>query len=255
MSSSTRAMRGTAGRATSRAAVLALALLPLAPLVLVALLVVTLAASSRSGARSRVAAEDVAASAELDRTPTRSAGVGVFGTLRAAPGRLLAGAAAVGVAVILAVTGAAGSFAYYNTQTSVGTYTMSSGSLALTVQYGSGAAGSSAALPTANFQNMLPGDIVGLPVTIASTGTATSTVTARLNAAIPSGWEVRIAPGACPAGQLSTTALTTNPLAYGTFPAGVATSACVQVVLRSDAPAAVANLGFDIVIDATQVQS
>jgi hypothetical protein len=250
----TRALRATRAAAPSRLRLVMLVLLPLAPMVVVALLVATLAAHSRSGARTRVAAEDVAAP-ESGRTPTRSAGVGVFGTLRAAPGRMLAGAAAVGVAVVLAVTGAAGSYAYYNSQTSVGTFTVSSGSLVLTVQAAGGTAGSTAALAPAAFQNMLPGDVVGVPVTIASTGTATSTVTARLVAAAPAGWEVRIAPGACPATQVGTTALTASPLAYGTFPAGVATTACVQVVLRADAAQTVAALGFDIQIDATQVQS
>jgi hypothetical protein len=102
---------------------------------------------------------------------------------------------------------------------------------------------------------MLPGDVVGQQFTLASTGTAGSTLTARLSAASP--WQIRMAFGACPGTQLASAPLTTTAAAAGSILGGSSSPICVQATLPTTAAATVAGTtsAFTIIIDSTQVPS
>jgi hypothetical protein len=176
--------------------------------------------------------------------------------LRPTPRGALAAAAALTAGILVAAGLAAGSYAFLNSQaTATSAVTIQSGNLALTVQYGSGAAGSTATIPTTAWATMLPGDVVGQQFTLASTGTAGATITARLSAA--SAWEIRVAAGTCPATQIAGAPLSTTAVAEGTIPGGLVTSVCVQATLPSSAAASVSGTtaGFSIILDTTQVPS
>jgi hypothetical protein len=176
--------------------------------------------------------------------------------LRPTPRGALGAAAALIAGILVAAGLAAGSYAFLNSQASAtSAVTIKSGNLALTVQYGAGVAGSTATIPTTAWATMLPGDVVGQQFTIESTGTATSTITARLSAT--SAWEIRVAPGTCPAGQIAGAALTTTAVAEGTVPGGIVSTVCVQATLPVGAAANVAGTtaAFSILLNSTQVPS
>jgi len=176
--------------------------------------------------------------------------------LRPTPRGALGAAAALTAGVLVAAGLAAGSYAFLNSQaTAASATTIKSGNLALTVQYGAGAAGSTATIPTTSWATMLPGDVVGQQFTLASTGTAGSTYTARLSAT--SAWEIRVAPGTCPATQIPGAALTTTAVSEGSILGGANTQVCVQATLPTTAAAAVSGTtaGFTVILDSTQVPS
>ena len=176
--------------------------------------------------------------------------------LRPTPRGALGAAAALTAGILVAAGLAAGSYAFLNSQaTATSAVTIQSGNLALTVQYGAGAAGSTATIPTTAWATMLPGDVVGQQFTLASTGTAGATITARLSAA--SAWEIRVAAGTCPATQIASAPLSTTAVTEGTIPGGAVTSVCVQATLPSSAAASVSGTtaGFSIILDSTQVPS
>ena len=173
-------------------------------------------------------------------------------TRRGAIGAIVALTAGLLVAAGLA----AGSYAFFSSQaTTTSAVTIKSGNLALTVQYGAGAAGSTAAIPTTAWATMLPGDIVGQQFTLTSTGTAAATLTARLSAT--SAWDIRVAAGTCPATQLPGAALTTTAVAAGSIAGGTSSTVCVQAVLPAGAAAAVSGTTapISVIIDSTQVPS
>ncbi|HWM34701.1 MAG TPA: hypothetical protein VNR36_10730 [Pseudolysinimonas sp.] len=162
----------------------------------------------------------------------------------------LATSAAVLAGVLLAVAGTAGSYALWNTTAPITDATITSGSLAITVKYGSGAAGSSVSLPAAT--GLLPGDYVNQEVTVANTGSIPATLSVKLGATVP--YEIRVAAGACPAGVLSGAALTTTAVSYGTMPANVSSVACVQVLLPASAAASVQGTASPFTITITAAQ-
>jgi hypothetical protein len=158
--------------------------------------------------------------------------------------------------ILVAAGLAAGSYAFFSSQaTPASSVTIKSGSLALTVQYGSGTAGTTAAIPTTAWATMLPGDFVGQQFTITSTGTAASNITARLTAT--SAWDIRVAAGTCPATQLTGAPLGTTAVAEGSIPAGIGSVVCVQAALPATAAAAVSGTSVPVTItlDSTQVPS
>lgn len=171
------------------------------------------------------------------------------------PRRMLASGAALMGGVLIASALAAGSYAYLNSRATTPAIVVQSGNLALTVQYGTAAAGATAALPTAPWATMLPGDVVGQQFTITSTGSAGSTITVRLSAT--SAWDIRLAPGACPTGQLSGAPLTTAAVVAGSLAGGGGSLVCVQATLPAGAAANVSGTtpAFSILIDSTQVPS
>ena len=175
--------------------------------------------------------------------------------LRPNPRNALGAAAVLSVGILVAVGLAAGSYAFLNSQATTSAVTIKSGNLALTVQYGSGTAGATAAIPTTAWAAMLPGDVVGQQVTMVSTGTAASNLTARLSAT--SAWEIRLAVGICPATQLVGSPLTTTAVAVSTLAGGATSSVCVQATLPAGAASGVSgtSAAFSIVLDSTQVPS
>jgi len=176
--------------------------------------------------------------------------------LRPTPRGALAAAAALTAGILVAAGLAAGSYAFLNSQTTAASaVTIQSGNLALTVQYGAGPAGATAAIPSTAWATMLPGDVVGQQFTLASTGTAGSTLTARLSST--SAWQIRIALGACPAGQLTSAPLTTVASSAGSIAGGANSTVCVQASLPVSAAASVSGTtaAFSIIIDSTQVPS
>ena len=230
-------------------------LLPLAPFVFIVFLAVTVFHAVRASLAARsVAALEAAGveqAARAAQPATRTARV--LDAARPTTRRVMGGAAALMGGILVAAGMAGGTYAFLNSQAKTPAVTVSSGNLALTVQYGSTTAGATTAIPAAAWTAMLPGDVVGQQFTIASTGTATSTLTARLSAL--TAWDIRIAPGACPSTPLTTTPLTTTAAAQGTISPSSSTVVCVQATLPAVAAAAVeaTTAPFTIIIDATQV--
>lgn len=164
----------------------------------------------------------------------------------------LASAAAILAGILLAVAGTSGSYALWNSAAPIADATITSGSLNITVKYGAGTAGATAAIPTAAWSSMLPGDFVGQEITVANTGNIAATMSARLTATTP--YEIRVAPGTCPSTLLTTTALTTSALNYGTMPGGTNTVACVQVLLPTTAAAGVQGTSSAFTVTITGAQ-
>jgi predicted ribosomally synthesized peptide with SipW-like signal peptide len=196
-----------------------------------------------------------AASAPVVASAQTSRRAQVLRGLRPTP-RSTFGAIGILTIGILAAAGfAAGTYAFLNSQATTPVATITSGNLAITVQYGSTTAGSTTAIPTAAWTAMLPGDVVGQQFTITSTGSAGSNVTARLSAV--SAWDIRIAAGACPTTQLTGAPLTTTAVFAGALGGGGTSPVCVQATLPAGAAAGVqgTSAAFSIVLDATQVPS
>lgn len=180
----------------------------------------------------------------------------LLAVLRPSPRGALGAAAALTAGILVAAGLAAGTYAFLNSQATVtSAVTIRSGNLALTVQYGAGAAGPTAAIPTTAWATMLPGDIVGQQFTLASTGTAGSTLTARLSAT--SAWQIRMAFGTCPVTQLPGAPLTTVAASAGSMAGTSSSTVCVQATLPAGAAASVSgtSAAFTIIIDSTQVPS
>jgi len=176
--------------------------------------------------------------------------------LRPTPRGAIGATAALTAGILVAAGLAAGSYALLNSQAiAASAVTISSGNLALSVQYGAGAAGSTATIPTTAWAAMLPGDVVGQQFTLASTGTAGSTLTARLSAT--SAWEIRMAFGTCPSTQLASAPLTTAAAAAGSISGNDSSTVCVQATLPAGAAANVSGTTstFSIILDSTQVPS
>jgi hypothetical protein len=228
--------------------------LPLTPLVLLVFAAVSVATTVRARRDLRFASSEDAAveSPEpLAAEPTRlSRGLSTF---RPTPRRLLGGAAAVMGGILVAASLAGGTYAFLNAQATTPAVTVSSGNLAVTVQYGSGPAGASTAIPTAAWSNMLPGDVVGQQFTIANTGSANAALTARLSAT--TAWDIRLAAGACPTAQLASAPVTTTAVSYGTLLTNTNSVICVQARLPAGAAASTeaSSAPFTIMIDAKQV--
>lgn len=229
-------------------------LTPLAPIVLLVFAALLLIGTLRAELERRAAADDLVAPEPEPVAPTGRIARTLSGA-RPTPRRLLGGAGAMFGAILLAASMAGGTYAFLNARATTPVVTVNSGSLAVTVQYGTTTAGSTTAIPAAAWTGMLPGDIVGQQITIASTGSAKSNLTARLSAL--TSWDIRIAAGTCPTTQLSGSALTTSAAALGSLASGASTVYCVQATLPAGAAASVENSSapFTILLDATQVPS
>jgi hypothetical protein len=229
-------------------------LLPLAPFVfitfaLIAVGTIALQAmiAARSGLRARAAARRVVAD-DLDSRGERPRTAS-----RPTPIRILGGAAALMGGVLIAASMAGGTYAFLNAQGKTSTATVSSGSLAITVQAAGTTAGATTAIPTAAWSNMLPGDFAGQQVTVVNTGNVTVNATARLTATTP--WDIRIVVGTCPTTQMTSAALTTAAVGYGTLAPGASAVVCVQATLPATSTSENTSANFSIIIDATQVAS
>lgn len=243
-------------------------LVPLAPLVLLVLAGLQVASTARATkARRSLARYANAETFALEHTvleqtvlehivaePSTRVGRS-FSAIRPTPRRAVGTAAALFGGILVAASMAGGTFAFLNSQAAIPATSVKAGTLGVTVQYGSVAAGSTAALPTTVWTNMLPGDFAGQQFTIASTGSANSNITARLS--VGTAWDIRVAAGSCPTTQLTNTPLTTSAGAYGTLVAGTSSLVCVQATLPAGASASVeaTAIPFSIFIDAAQVPS
>ena len=243
-------------------------LVPLAPLVLLVLAGLQVASTARATkARRSLARYANAETFALEHTvleqtvlehivaePSTRVGPS-FSAIRPTPRRAVGTAAALFGGILVAASMAGGTFAFLNSQAAIPATSVKAGTLGVTVQYGSVAAGSTAALPTTVWTNMLPGDFAGQQFTIASTGSANSNITARLS--VGTAWDIRVAAGSCPTTQLTNTPLTTSAGAYGTLVAGTSSLVCVQATLPAGASASVeaTAIPFSIFIDAAQVPS
>jgi hypothetical protein len=231
-------------------------LIPLAPLVLLVFAAASSIAMVRGRLRVRAASSGDLASESLQLEPvavvTARPSRG-FASVSPTPRRLLGGAAALMGGILLAASFAGGTYAFLNAQATTPAVTVSSGNLAVAVQYGSGTAGATAAIPTAAWSNMLPGDFVGQQFTITNTGSANAAMTARLSAM--TAWDIRLAAGACPATQLTSAPLTTAAASYGTLPTNTNAVICVQATLPAGTAASTeaTSVPFTIAIDAKQV--
>jgi|GEM_PF-1030917 len=179
------------------------------------------------------------------------------GKLRAPrAGSLLATAAALAFGITIAVTTAGVTLAYLNSSSTVATAgNVTAGTSGLNLQYGSGTAASSITIPATVFQNMLPGDIVGIPISVINTGEVPQTLAASVTAG--SAWETRLAAGACPATAIAGAALNTTPTGSTLIAVGATQAMCLQLVLPSGAAAASegTSITYVVTIDGTQSAS
>ncbi|MFT4029787.1 MAG: hypothetical protein QM675_07920 [Protaetiibacter sp.] len=164
--------------------------------------------------------------------------------------------AALGAGVAAAVLAAGGSYAYLNVTVDAGANgaTITAGTSGLTLQRGSDSASSTLTIPASVYADMLPGDVVSQSLVLANTGSAPQSVTATITS--DGAWETRIATGAC-SGTLSTTALTTTPVALTSLATAASQTICLQVLLPTTAPAATAgtSLSYTLTLSGTQVTS
>lgn len=189
--------------------------------------------------------------AQLDRGLSGNSASSRF---RLRPAQVAASAAAILIGVLGAAGTAAGSMAYLNSTAQVGTAsTVSAGEGSLTLQSGSDPAGTSIVLPAAVWDGMLPGDIAGQTITVANTGDTTLAMSSRLSVTID--WEIRVATGSCPVGQIPGAALSTTSTAWTTIAAGDNETLCIQAVLPNSAPASAqgSNPVVSLIVDGVQV--
>jgi hypothetical protein len=166
----------------------------------------------------------------------------------------LATSGALAGGVSLAVLGAGVSFAYLNSAATSGqATTVTAGSSGLNLQYGSGTAGSSVTIPASAFQNMLPGDVVGVQINVINVGQVPQTIGAAVSAT--NAWEIRIAAGTCPATVIAGAALTTTSAGAIPLALGATQSICVQAALPSGAASGSENTAVTFTVNFTGTQS
>jgi hypothetical protein len=164
----------------------------------------------------------------------------------------LASAGAIVAGILIAVAGTTGSYALWNSAAPITDATVSSATLGITVKFGTGTAGSTAAIPTTAWSSLLPGDFVGQQITVANTGNIPATMSAKLTATTP--YEIRVATGTCPSTLLTSTALSTSAVNYGTIAGGASAVTCVQVLLPITAAAGVQGTSSPFTITLTGAQ-
>lgn len=167
---------------------------------------------------------------------------------------LLSIAGALGAGVSIAVLAAGGSYAYLNVTIPSGASggTITAGTSSLTLKRGTDAATSTLTIPASTYANMLPGDVVNQPLTLAGPGNVSQVVTAAITDDGP--WETRIATGTC-TGTLPSAPLTATPVSLTTLAAGATQTICVQVTLPASAPASAmgANLNYTLALSGAEV--
>ena len=166
---------------------------------------------------------------------------------------LLATSGALAVGISVAVVAAGVSYAYLNASAPAGqTSTISAGSSGLNLQYGAAAAAPSVTIPATAFQNMLPGDILGVQVNVINVGDVPQTIGAAVSAA--SAWEIRVAAGTCPATVIPGAALTTTSAGAIPLALGATQPVCLQVVLPLTAAAATEATSSTFTVNFTGTQ-
>jgi hypothetical protein len=103
------------------------------------------------------------------------------------------------------------------------------------------------------YQNMLPGDVIGVQLNLINVGDVPQSVGAAISAT--SAWETRIATGGCPSTVLSGAALTTTSAGSIALAVGATQNICLQVTLPSSASAASENTTVSYTVTFTGTQT
>jgi|GEM_PF-6922712 len=152
-------------------------------------------------------------------------------------GGILTTTAIVGGGAFLGLVGIGGTYAFWDEAAQVAAPEVDSGSMELSVGL-SGSETASYTIPSAAWSTLLPGDSVRQQVSVKvnnSPARLSSALTIKTNAAVPAGFELRVAKGACSGGVLTGTPLSTTDVSFGTWTSSETSLVCVQVSLRSDA--------------------
>ncbi len=136
---------------------------------------------------------------------------------------LFATASAMAAAIFIAAGVSAGSLAMWADNNGVSAGTVQSGSIGLTA---------ASSFTAANWSNMLVGESVRQPFTLTNTGTVDLWLTA--TATSTTGFEIRVASGACGV-QLTGTAASAAPTTLTTLAAGATATVCLEVAVVSGA--------------------
>ncbi|WP_448060901.1 hypothetical protein [Cellulomonas hominis] len=149
---------------------------------------------------------------------------------------------AVGTAVALAST--PGTYALWGQSAAIPDQIITAGGMELAITAGTQPAPQGQvgiAIPAATWATMLPGDVIGAPITLTNWGAAPASISARVDpgTAGTSCVDVRLAQGGCPVDTPAGTVLAAAPSAPVGPVLGVAGSAqyCLQVALSPTIPA------------------
>lgn len=153
---------------------------------------------------------------------------------------LFATASVMAAAIFVAAGVSAGSLAMWVDNGSVNPGTVQSGSIGLTA---------ASSFTATNWSNMLVGESVRQPFTLTNTGTVDLWLTA--TATSTTGFEIRVASGACGA-QLTGTAASAAPTTLTTLAAGATATVCLEVALVSGAAPA-SQSAFVVTVTGDQV--
>lgn len=137
---------------------------------------------------------------------------------------ILATASAVSVAVLVAASLSAGSYALWADGITTTAGTVSTGNTDLSVSH---------TFSAAAWSNMIPGETVRQPFTVTNSGTVDHALSGSAIAA--TGYEVRAVSGACPAVALGGSSATASPVSLGTLASGATITVCLEVALTAAA--------------------
>ena len=151
---------------------------------------------------------------------------------------LLAATVIIGGGSLVCLMGVDGTYAFLTDSAQSSGGTVNAGSMSLSVGT-AGAEGSSYTIPSTAWLGLLPGDSARQQVSVKVDNDplrVSSAMTVRVDSALPAGFELRAQKGSCPAVALTGGALSTTDVAVGTWTSSEASSICVEVKLRADAP-------------------
>lgn len=118
-----------------------------------------------------------------------------------------------------------GTYALWSQSRTVPTVTVTAGSLAITA---------SSSFTATLWQTLIPGERVRQSFTVSNSGSVPAAVTATATTGA-TGFEVRLATGACPATDLTGASATTVAAALGTVAAHSTVAVCLEVALTAAA--------------------
>lgn len=137
--------------------------------------------------------------------------------------------ALIGVASVLGVSTAAGSFANLNRSESLSASTLRAGSLGITIN-----GSANYALGGTPWSSLMPGDVASQQVSVKNTGTTPATVTVS-TAAGSAPIEVRVKSGVCSGTITGPSSTATPTVLSGTLAGGATVTVCIQVSLTAAA--------------------
>lgn len=150
------------------------------------------------------------------------------------------GALIMASVAVIAASSTTGTLALWNDNAEIPEASITVGSAELSIAAGSspGPKGQAAVqIPGTTFSNMFPGDVLGTPVTVTNRGTGPVSLSAAVDAQTAAQTDAKFAlrNGACVAGPLTGTVLTSTPAELGgtMLAPGASTTHCLQVELSS----------------------